>query len=277
MTHPRIVYAALFFLFACLVVLLPARWTGPARSSFVGLLAPLERFARSLLALDGGSAAPTAPAKESAEVASLRAQNADLRAALISAQAETLDLRRKVQALAQLSETGFRDVPLIVLAPVLTHRDASNWHRTLFVGRGSTDGIQPSQPVVWGRSLLGKVVEAGPSGARVRLLTDPAFRMKVLLVPDAPAGKDPVSVSGLLQGTGQEDCEVVWVLRDCQVRTGWSAVSMEEEEGAWPRGLAVGRVREVSDDYGSYLRIKVRPDLDPSTLDSVCVLKLARH
>ncbi|MBI5367154.1 MAG: hypothetical protein HZA54_08965 [Planctomycetes bacterium] len=298
MANSRAAYSLLFVAFAALVLVLPGRWTGTARTTACGLLGPISHLASTLLLLGdagagaGGGGGAGNGAGEGQAAAALRAENAELRAALLAAQAENLDLRRKLSALVQLSEAGFPAVPVILPAALLPAQDTSNWHRTLLLDRGTTGGIEIGQPVVWGRSLIGKVVEAGPGSARVRLLTDPAFRMKALLVPDGPAaggggggagtpggaaGASPETVSGLLEGVGPDECEVAWVLRDVAVRPGWIVVTMEEESGLWPKGLVAGRVREVSNDYGSYLRIKVRPEADPSALDGAFVLKLPRR
>ena len=54
-------------------------------------------------------------------------------------------------------------------------RSPSTWYSTVEINKGSSDGVQPDQPVVNGEGLVGKVESVSDGNAIVMLLTDQDF------------------------------------------------------------------------------------------------------
>src|SRR3972149_115988 len=68
-----------------------------------------------------------------------------------------------------------------VVAAGIVGRDATNWFHTLLIDRGSRHGVERHTAVIAPAGLVGQVVEASSSSARVQLITDPVSSVGVLL------------------------------------------------------------------------------------------------
>src|SRR3989304_5851904 len=71
--------------------------------------------------------------------------------------------------------------PFHVVAAGIVGRDATNWFHTLLIDRGLRDGVERHTAVITSAGLVGQVVEASASSARVQLVTDPVSSVGVLL------------------------------------------------------------------------------------------------
>ncbi len=285
---------ALFLLFAFVFAFLPRRWTQNAQLWVLSFLRPAAAGARAV----AGSAQADAESDSTPaltgdrRVEILHRENSELRQSLVRLHSENIEITRKLQAVTQLAQQDFRKVPRILEAGILVAGDASDWHSTFILDRGSRDGIEVGQAVVWGRHLVGRVVGVGPYLSRVRTIVDPGFRMRARVArppqpsaggkPPGPGGSAgtaptllvPERLLGLVEGDGKDGCELVWILAEEQVQVGDIVVSVEENRGRWPGGLVFGSVIEASTAHGPYYRIRVQPGVDLRSLTSVFVLKI---
>ncbi|QRN81613.1 MAG: rod shape-determining protein MreC, partial [Nocardiopsis sp. BM-2018] len=113
---------------------------------------------------EGVSQGPEAAAR----IAELEAANAELEAGL---QAARLDEGRadQLDQLLHLSGLGGYE---IVPAQAVTRTTARGYAHTVTIDAGTDSGIGPDMTVVNGSGLVGRVVEAGPRTATVKLATD---------------------------------------------------------------------------------------------------------
>lgn len=293
MLHSKRVLTPLFLVFALLFAFLPQRWFRSARMVVLSFLRPASSTARDIhdSVLGADSAPPADPvASPDRQVQDLQRENTELRESLVRIHAQNIDLARKLQAVTQLVHQGFRKVPRIIEAGIIVSGDASDWHSTLLLDRGTRDGIEEGQPVVWGRHLVGKVVAVGPSLSRVRTIVDPGFHIRATIArppqteeagkgaatpPKGPVAR-PVEARllGLLEGDGDQGCGLMWILAEEQVAAGDVVVTVEENRGRWPGGLVFGSIVEASTAHGPYFRIRVQPGVDLKSLATVFVLKL---
>jgi rod shape-determining protein MreC len=194
----------------------------------------------------------------------LRAERADLQAKLITAQEEAR-LARQVQALQQWQST--QSYPM-TLSRVIA-RDASQWFGTVVIDRGTTAGVYKDQPVVTADGLVGRVIYAGPVSARVLLLTDERHGAGAIIGQLADS-----RVLGVIKGKNESRCEMKFVATPEKITSG-EMVLTSGQDGIYPRGLVIGKVRRTDGDIAtSTSLIELEPAVALDKLDVVGVLNL---
>ncbi|MCZ6601782.1 MAG: hypothetical protein O6952_02115 [Planctomycetota bacterium] len=130
---------------------------------------------------------PTAPLEPAADrIRSLLEENARLKA----------DVRRLGAMLSEIS--GFDqfapDFPSdrILPAIVLVRGDSDPLRESITLRVGSDDGVRTGDPVLLGLSLVGLIQEVSPTRSSVRLVTDPASRIRAF----CPQSESEVSIEG---------------------------------------------------------------------------------
>lgn len=104
---------------------------------------------------------------------------------------------------------------------------------TVFIDRGSRDGVESGMAVVTPDGIVGKVVEAYPTASLVLLVTDPTFAAGVVSQKN--------HVSGTLKGQGHGTCMVDYIQNEQKVDVGeWFYTSGFDR--VFPRGFPVGQV-----------------------------------
>lgn len=125
----------------------------------------------------------------------MRKDLAETRSALIEAEAIKAENRRLKQLLG-LTEAG----PKPVAVTRLLGSTAASSRRMATVGVGRRHGVTTGMPVLSTLGLVGRVLEVGPSSARVLLITDTSS-----LVPVRRAGDD---VAAFAQGRGDGTLQI---------------------------------------------------------------------
>ncbi len=195
---------------AAFLLLMPSRFTAPARVLFNEAVGPLQTglFQGAGKALAAGGTLSEMFRKRDLErkllreVARLRNENDAL----------TDQILRQGQALQSVAKLELKEVPFrAVRAPVASY-DASAMRRSITVRAGTGDGVGAGMAVTAQGALVGIVMEAGPFQSRVRLITDPDSAV--------PCRLSPTRRLCILQGTGGQTCSVEWIDRDSFVEPG---------------------------------------------------------
>lgn len=181
----------------------------------------------------------------------LREENAELRQWMN----EALELRRTVAAYEQLQTyTPPPEAQPIDAYVIGESNDA--FARSMIINAGRRDGVERDFAVVDDRGLVGHIVEAGASSARVLLLTDIQSRVPVYL--------EDAEIDGILVGRSRgrpiisftSNSETVEINLGQRVLTSGAG-------GSLPRGLPVGTVRSerggnaIVDLYANYTRTRL--------------------
>jgi rod shape-determining protein MreC len=113
--------------------------------------------------------------------------------------------------------------------------------RTVFVDRGSQDGVKKGMAVVTPEGIAGKVVAAYPKAALVMLVTSQGFAAGVISQKN--------HVRGTMRGIGSSLCPVDHVENRDKVEVGeWFYTSGDDR--IFPKGLPAGVARSVRDEGG---------------------------
>jgi rod shape-determining protein MreC len=178
------------------------------------------------------------------------------RAELINAESENRRLRKLLNLKSR------HEFPTL-MAQVIGE-DAAGWYRTLFVNRGSDDGVSPFMPVTVAEGLVGRIMKTSTSSAQVLLLTDPSVSVDCRVARTRDRG--------VLVGSLDRACLLRYISLKSDVRPG-DEVYTSGLDGIFPRGLAVGRVTSVGKGpQGLFLEAHVTPWVDFSGIEEVLVI-----
>jgi rod shape-determining protein MreC len=146
---------------------------------------------------------------------------------------ETQELLLENQRLTQMLELRKSlppDEGKVLIARVIA-RSPGAWNRVLLIDKGMNQGLRVHQPVLSGRSLIGKVLETGPSVSKVLLIGDPSSRIGVLV--------QRTRQQGVMSGTVAGECRIKYLSVDTPLAPG-DIVETAGFGGSIPKGLLVG-------------------------------------
>jgi rod shape-determining protein MreC len=154
------------------------------------------------------------------------------------------------------------DQPLI--AAVVISKDPSPWFQTILVDKGSSQGVAKGMPVITPEGIVGLVVSAVGSYAKVMLITDPNSAVDAI-VQNSRA-------RGIIKGGTSGYCMFDFVLRKHDIAVG-EAVVTSGMDGVFPKGLPVGSVTDiVKYESGIFQEVTVTPFVDFERLEEVLIV-----
>lgn len=140
-------------------------------------------------------------------------------------------------------------------------RDSTDWRRAIIINKGTRDGIREHTSSATAKGLIGTVVEVGPSSSKVMLITDPNSRVGVII--------EPSRESGVLIGSPEGEPRVIYLSLDAKIERG-DKVLTAGFSAFFPKGLAIGRVREIGlEKTGLYKYAVVDPFEDMGKIEEV--------
>jgi rod shape-determining protein MreC len=138
--------------------------------------------------------------------------------------------------------------------------------KTVFVNRGSTEGVLRGMAVVTPDGIVGKVIAAYPVTSEVLLVTDPEFAAGVV---------SQKHVRGTLKGQGSPVCKIDYVPFEDKVEPGdWFYTSGDDR--VFPRGFAVGVVKSVRPGQ-PFKEILIEPSGLQHGVEDVLIIVSAVH
>ena len=183
----------------------------------------------------------------------LRHDNEQLRfwqQAAIKLEAENQSMRQ-VLSLKEKNEQAYISAKVI-------GDSRSPFGKTLILKAGSDDGVMIGQPVVMGRSLVGRIIEAGKHSSRLLLLNDLESHIPVRFLSSGDRAILSGNASGLVLEFISDDAQ--YVEGDFIVTSG--------TEGFMPEGLVVGRLKNN--------KFEVTPMVNEDRLEIVQILNEKR-
>lgn len=177
------------------------------------------------------------------EVNRLRGENAELRRLEVSNAKMLLESEHLASENARLRELfGARQrlsVRTVISEVLYDNRDPFARRQTL--DKGLRDGVQPGQPVVDARGVIGQITRVFPFSSELTLLTD---RTSTIPVEIQRTGLRSVAF-----GMGPGSMELRYLSSGADVRGGDLLVT-SGLDGIYPPGLPVARVRPGTDRAG---------------------------
>ncbi len=142
-------------------------------------------------------------------------------------------------------------------------RDATQWSKVVVVDKGSRHGVKKHLAVVTNSGVIGQIIHAGPITSKVLLTIDSRSAVDALFQESR--------VSGVVVGTGEEQCEIKYVPNTAEIKVGDRVLS-SGLGGIFPKGLFVGTVSQVvKKKQGLFQEIMLTPSSDLSKLEEVLI------
>ena len=142
----------------------------------------------------------------------------------------------------------------------------SEFDHTRVIDRGTDDGVGLDMPVVDESGLVGRVVAATGSVAKIRLITDPTTHVAVRV--------ERTGETGVLTGRGSGPMILELFNTDAAVVEGDLLVTAD---GRFPAGIPVARVTQAArSEVGFALRTTAAPVAGVTRIDFVKVLIFTR-
>jgi rod shape-determining protein MreC len=195
----------------------------------------------------------------------VRAENRELKAQIEQMHLEQVRLSedaaqaRRLQMLLSFKEQYIaKTVPAQVIGS-----SGSDLSRSMYIDKGSNDGIAPDMAVITAAGIVGKVLRVYPSTSLVLMINDQTSGVGAML--------EKSRLQGVLQGTANGEVVLQRVMSDEQVAPGDTVLSSGGDQ-IFPKGLPVGTVRKVGAGKEMFLNILVKPAADLSRLEEVLVV-----
>lgn len=196
----------------------------------------------------------------------VRQENRELRQKIEQLEIERVRLSEDAEQAHRLQTLlGFKEqfIAKTVAAQVIGS-SGSEQSRSIYIDKGSRDGIRPDMAVITADGIVGKVLR----GVQNHVAS-------VLLINDQTSGVGAIlqksRLQGVLRGTPAGEVVLEKVMTDESVQPG-EAVLTSGGDRIFPKGLHVGTVTKVSPGQELFLNIRVKPAADLSRLEEVLVI-----
>jgi rod shape-determining protein MreC len=195
----------------------------------------------------------------------VRAENRELKQEIEHMRLEQVRLSEDAEQARRLQLLlGFKEkfISKTVAAQVIGS-SGSEQSRSVYIDKGSRDGIEPDQSVLTSDGVVGKVLHVYGSTSLVLLINDQTSGVGVIL--------ERSRLQGVLRGTPLGGVAVEKVMNDESVQAGERVITSGGDQ-IFPKGLTIGSVSEVKAGADSFLNIMVRPAANLSRLEEVLVV-----
>jgi rod shape-determining protein MreC len=195
----------------------------------------------------------------------VRAENRQLKAEIERLRLEQVRLNgdaeqaRRLQALLAFKE---QFISQTVAAQVIGS-SGSEQSRSVYIDKGTRDGIKADMAVITADGVVGKVLRVFHSTSLVLLINDQSSGVGAIL--------DKSRLQGVLRGTPVGEIVLERVMSDEQVQPGETVLTSGGDR-IFPKGLRVGTVTRVNPGPELFLNIRVKPAANLSKLEEVLVV-----
>jgi len=173
------------------------------------------------------------------------------------------ELERENRELRQLLGSSYYEQFEVKSATIIGKVD-TDWKLSLFINKGSNQGIKINMPVVNQSGLTGKVIATSNNFSEVRLLTDVNSSVAAMVQSSRK--------TGIIQGTRGSTLEMDLVTKEADIKIG-DIIITSGLGGIFPKGILIGRVYDVKNlDYELYKTIKVLPVYNYENLEEVLII-----
>jgi rod shape-determining protein MreC len=195
----------------------------------------------------------------------VRAENRDLKQQIERMRLEQVRLSEDAEQARRLQLLlGFKEKFISkTLAAQVIGSSGSEKSRSIYIDKGSHDGVEPDQAVITAEGIVGKVLSVYGSTSLALLINDQTSGVGVIL--------EKSRLQGVLRGSATGQVMVEKILNDETVLPGERVLTSGGDQ-IFPKGLDVGTVMKVSPGKDSFLEIRLQPAANLSKLEEVLVV-----
>ncbi|HTR66086.1 MAG TPA: rod shape-determining protein MreC [Terriglobales bacterium] len=201
----------------------------------------------------------------------VRQENRDLKAEIERLRLEQVRFMDDAEQARRLQLLlGFKEqfISRTVAAQVIG-ASGSQQSQSVFLDKGSREGIAPDMAVVTADGIVGKVLRVFGGRPLESSVSE------VLLINDQTSGVGAIlersRTQGVIHGSPSGDVVLDNIMADEDVKPGDVVLSSGGDQ-IFPKGLPVGTVASVSRGKGAFLHIRVRPAANLTRLEEVLVI-----
>lgn len=196
----------------------------------------------------------------------VRAENRDLKQQIEHLRLEQVRLSedaeqaRRLQLLLNFKEKFISKT----LAAQVIGTSGSEKSRSIYIDKGSSDGVEADQAVITATGIVGKVLHVyGDHTSNVLLVNDQTSGVGVIL--------EKSRLQGILRGTANGELAVEKIMSDEAVQPGERVLTSGGDQ-IFPKGLDVGTVSKVNPGQDSFLNIRLQPAAHLGKLEEVLIV-----
>jgi len=195
----------------------------------------------------------------------VRQENRDLKLQIERLRIEQVRLNEDAEQARRLQALlGFKEQFISkTLAAQVIGSSGSEQSRSIYIDKGTRDGIRPDMAVITAEGVVGKVLRAFKTTSQVLLINDQTSGVGSIL--------EKSRLQGVLRGTPVGEVVLEKVMSDETVQPGEKVVTSGGDQ-IFPKGLPVGTVTKVSPGPELFLNIRVKPAADLNRLEEVLVI-----
>jgi rod shape-determining protein MreC len=195
----------------------------------------------------------------------VRQENRDLKAEIEKLRLEEVRLNQDAEQGRRLqSLLGFKEQYISrTIAAQVIGSSGSEQLRSVYIDKGSHDGIDKDMAVITADGVVGKVLRVFNSTSQVLLINDQSSGVGAIV--------EKSRLQGVLRGTPVGEVVLEKVMADEQVESGDRVLTSGGDQ-IFPKGLPVGVVTKVTKGNELFLNIRIRPFINLSRLEEVLVI-----
>jgi rod shape-determining protein MreC len=172
---------------------------------------------------------------------------------------EDAEQARRLQALL-----GFKEQFISQTMPAqVIGSSGSEQSRSIYIDKGSHDGIKQDMAVITADGVIGKVLRVFVTTSQVLLIDDQTSGVGAIL--------EKSRLQGVLRGTPAGEIVLEKVAADETIQPGERVLTSGGDQ-VFPKGLPVGTVTKVSTGADLFLNVRVKPAANLSKLEEVLVI-----
>jgi rod shape-determining protein MreC len=195
----------------------------------------------------------------------VRQENRDLKEQIEKLRLEQVRLNEDAEQARRLQALlGFKEQFIVrTVAAQVIGSSGSEQSRSIYIDKGSRDGVEKDMAVITADGVVGKVLRVYNSTSQVLLIDDVSSGVGAIL--------EKSRLQGVLKGTPAGEVVLEKVMADEQVQAGDKVITSGGDQ-IFPKGLPVGTVTRVTKGSELFLNIRVRPFTNLSRLEEVLVI-----
>ena len=194
----------------------------------------------------------------------VRQQNRQLREQIEQLQLEQVRLKQDADQARRLQGLlGFKEQFIAkTTAAQVIGSSGSEQSRTVYIDKGSRDGIEPSMAVISSQGVVGKVITVFKSTSQVLLINDQQSGVGAIL--------EQSRLQGVLKGKASGETVIDKIMSEEDVKLGDRVLTSGGDQ-IFPKGLPLGAVAKVTKGP-EFLQVVIKPAAELSHLEEVLVI-----
>jgi len=194
----------------------------------------------------------------------VRQENRQLREQIEQLQLEQVRLKQDADQARRLQALlGFKEQFIAkTTAAQVIGSSGSEQSRTVYIDKGSRDGIKPDMPVISSAGVVGKVISVFGSSSQVLLINDQQSGVGAIL--------EKSRLQGVLKGKVTGELVIDKIMPDEEVKPGDTVLTSGGDQ-IFPKGLPLGTVSKTTKG-SEFLQVTIKPAAVLSHLEEVLVI-----